>query len=108
MTYNCFGYFELCDKLFSGVPLTDNHMNEATKQICSYILKASGAKNMLKLGVGIRTKRLSESDKIIRQRLVYIKGSRAGQELQIHEIENLGHFLRGGNYADYYKREDMK
>ena len=108
MTYNCFGYFELCNKLFSGVPLTDNHMNEATKQICSYILKAGGAKNMLKLGVGIRTRRLSESDKIIRQRLVYTKGSRAGQELEIHEIKKLGHFLRDGNYADYYKREDMK
>lgn len=108
MVYNCFGYFELCDKLFLGVPLTNNHMNEATKQICSYILKTGGAKNMLKLGVGIHTRRLSESDKIIRQRLVYTKGSRAGQELQIHEIKNLGHFLRGGNYADYYKREDMK
>ena len=108
MVYNCFGYTQLCNKLFFGVPLTDDHMNEATKQICSYILKAGGAKNMLKLGVGIRTRRLSESDKIIRQRLVYTKGSRAGQELQIHEIENLGHFLRGGNYADYYEREDMK
>ena len=48
MVYNCFGYFELCNKLFSGVPLTDDHMNEATKQICSYILKAGGAKKYAK------------------------------------------------------------
>ena len=106
MVYNCFGYTQLCNKLFSGVLLTDEHMNEATKQICSYILKAGGAKNMLKLGVGIHTRRLSESDKIIRQRLVYTKGSRAGQELQIHEIKNLGHFLRGGKYANYYERTE--
>ena len=108
MRYNYFGYFELCEKLFTGVPLTDNHMNEATKQICSYILKAGGAKNMLKLGIGIHTKRLSETDKIIRQWLIYTKGGRAGQELQIHEIKNLGHFLRDGKYANYYEREDMK
>lgn len=101
MTCNYFEYREMMDKLFYGVPLTDNHLNEATEIIRQYLVNG-GAGNILKeLGIGIRivTKEyVLLPPEIIWRRFVWIHGERKGEELDRNEIEGLGMFLKYGAF----------
>lgn len=103
MTCNYFEYREMMDKLFYGVPLTDNRLNEATEIIRQYLVNG-GAGNILKeLGVGIRivTKEcILLQPEIIRKRFVWIHGERKGEELDICEIVGIGMFLKHGAFYE--------
>lgn len=107
MTCNYFEYRKMMDKLFYGVPLTDNRLNEATEIIRQYLVNG-GAGNILKeLGVGIRivTKEcMLLPSEIVRKRFVWLKGERKGEELDRSEIECIGMFLKHGAF---YEKSDM-
>lgn len=107
MTCDYFEYRRMMDKLFYGIPLTDNRLNEATEIIRQYLVKG-GAGNILKeLGVGIRivTKEcVFLPPEIIRKRFVWLKGQRKGEELDRSEIESIGMFLKHGAI---YRRCDV-
>lgn len=96
-----FEYRNLTEKLFYGVPLTDNHMNAATEQILSYLLDGGSAQICKELGIGIRIvekEALMLSKELLSKRFIWLSGSRKGEELTIHEIEGIGMFLKHGAF----------
>ena len=102
-------YNKLTDKLFYGVLLTDNHLNNAMETIKNYLLEGAEGYILNYLGICYRTvERISsvnpEDSEVIKRCFVYIRGDRKGEELSLREVENIGLFLRGGGwYDDYYK-----
>lgn len=96
MKANAYEYLKMTDKMFYGVALTDEHMNNAVENIRKYLV-ASGALEIVdRLGIGMR---IEERDgKVVRRRMIYLSGENRGKELSIHEMQNIGMFLRGGAY----------
>ena len=105
MTCDYFKYRKMKDKLFYGVALTDGHLNNATEIIIQYLVDG-GAGNILNmLGIGIRvvTKEgVLLPPEIIRNRFVWLKRERKGEELDRSEIENIGMFLKHGAMYEVY------
>lgn len=54
MTCNYFEYRDMTEKLFFGVPLTQEHLNNATEEIRRYIVDGGAGDVMLSLGIGIK------------------------------------------------------
>ena len=54
MTCNYFEYRDLTEKLFFGVALTQEHLNNATEEIRRYIVDGGAGDVMLSLGIGIK------------------------------------------------------
>ena len=107
MTCNYIEYQKLMDKLFYGVLLTDEHLNNAAEQIRRYILEGGAAELMAELQIGLRLH--IENDKIIRRRICFIGGENEGRELTIEEIRNLGFLFKGSRfYEDFIKNRKCK
>lgn len=100
MTCNYFEYKNMTERLFYGVPLTNNHLNDATEQIRLYLTKGGAGDVMKKLGIGIRIKEkqyiFPELNEIVERRFVFIDGENKGRELTIDEIVAIGLFLKHG------------
>ena len=101
MTCNYFEYRDMTEKLFYGVALTDEHLNNATEQIRRYIVDGGAAPIMEALGFGIRVVEkqhplFPELNEVIERRFVYINGKNKGRKLDKHEIMNIGFFLKWG------------
>ncbi len=100
MKCNAFEYEKLCNRLYNGVALTDEHLTEAAKQIREYILDGGGLDVVKSLQIGLRVLSKKEGDKetIEGIRLYFVGGENAGCELTIQEIKNIGMFFRDGTY----------
>ena len=97
MTCNCCDYQKMIDKLFYGVALTDEHMNNAMNTIKNYLVNGEALKVLKSLSIG--WKELYQGQKLIKQRFYFYGGNLQGRDLDIKHLEALGHFLRGG-YCD--------
>ena len=95
MTCNYFEYKDMMGKLFYGVALTDDHLNNATEKIRQYLLNG-GAGNVIKsLGIGIKVvtkEAMLLPCEVVSRRFVWLEGERKGKELDKNEIENIGMF----------------
>lgn len=109
MKCNKVEYNKLTDKLFYGVLLTENHLNNAMETIKNYLFEGGEGYILDYLGICYRTvERISsenpEDNEVIKKCFVYIRGDHKGEELTFREVEKFGHFLIGGGwYDDYYK-----
>lgn len=101
MTCNYFEYREMMDKMFYGVALTDNHLNNVTEQIRQYLVNGGAGDIMKSLGIGIKviTKEtvLLPTETIYR-RFVWLNGEHKDKELYRNEIESIGMFLKHGAF----------
>lgn len=98
-------YQELMDKLYLGVALTDNQLNNATATIRVFLVDGGAGEIMQMLGIGIKTvarKSVLLDEDLIYIRFIWLKGPKKGEELVIHEIRNIGMFLK---YGPFYGRE---
>ena len=94
---NYFEYRDLTEKCFYGVPLTEEHLNNATEELRQYLING-GAGNIADfLQIGIKEV-INYPDKLISRRFIWTEGTRKGQELTIREIESIGWFLPGGAF----------
>ena len=106
---NIVEYNKLTDKLFYGVLLTENHLNNAMETIKNYLFEGGEGYILNYLGICYRTvERISsvnpEDNEVIKKCFVYFRGDRKGEELTLREVENIGFFLIGGGwYDEYYK-----
>ena len=98
MVANYYDYQKLCDKLYYGVLLTDEHLNAAAEQIRRYIVDGGATDIVSALGIGLRL-HIDANGEIIRRRIYYTGGENKGRELTISEIMNIGFFLRGGGFT---------
>lgn len=101
MTCNYFKYKEMTEKAFYGVALTDDHMNNITEQIRQYLVSGGAGNIISALGIGIKvvTKKLILlPEEVVYRRFVWISGERKGTELERHEIEAIGMFLKDGAF----------
>lgn len=102
MTCNYFTYKDMIHELFYEVPLTDIHMNNAIETLRQYIVNGGAVDVANALGIGVQEmiiRRTEQSpEEVIRRRFVFISGERKGAELSIHEIEDIGLFLKHGPY----------
>lgn len=101
MTCTYLEYQELIDKLYLGVGLTDSHLNNATETIRMYLVDGGAGEIMQMLGIGIKTvarKSVLLDEDVIYIRFIWLKGSKKGEELAIHEIRNIGMFLKCGPF----------
>lgn len=90
-------YHDFAEKLFFGVALTNEHMNEATIKIANYLCSNGAFEIVNALGIGIVEFRTGE--KVTRRRICY---KLSGKELTVTEIMNIGLFLPyGANYGRY-------
>ena len=94
MSINYYRYHELTEKLFYGVPLTDEHLNEAHEQIAKY-LADGGAKPITDALGLVFIERVYGDGKLITRRICY---KVSGRELTPVEIGNIGLFLPYGSH----------
>lgn len=111
MTCNYFDYQDMTDKMFYGVALTDNHLNNATEQIVRYLVEGGAGNTVKALGIGIKIEErqhpmFPELNKVIKKRLVFIDGERKGEELTINEVQNIGMFLKYGAFYGKFVKEN--
>jgi hypothetical protein len=109
MTCNYFDYKDMTDKMFYGVALTDNHLNNATEQIRKYLVNGGAGDVVKALGIGIKVEErqfqlFPELNEIIKRRFVFVDGENKGRELTINEIQGIGMFLK---YGAFYGRIKM-
>ena len=101
MKCSYFEYQDMVNKLFYGVALTDNHLNNATEQIRWYLVNGGAGEvmQMLHIGIKVVTKEVALLGKeIVSQRFIWLDGERKGKELLINEICNIGMFLKYGAF----------
>ena len=101
MTCNYFEYRDMVDKLFYGVALTDNHLNNATEQIRKYLVNGGAGEVVQMLHIGIKVvsrESLLLGKEIMCVRFVWLDGERKGEELSVNEICNIGMFLKHGAF----------
>ena len=101
MRCNYFEYQDMVNKLFYGVVLTDNHLNNATEQIRRYLVNGGAGEvvQMLHIGIKVVTKEAMLLGKeIVSQRFIWLDGERMGEELSVNEICNIGMFLKHGAF----------
>ena len=91
MKANYTEYMKLFNKLYVGVPLTDDRLSDNALQIASYLRDGGASDIMKKVYIGLRHHR--ENDRPIKTELVYIDGEYAGRALNLREIENIGILL---------------
>lgn len=99
MTCNYFEYIEMMDKLFHGVALTDNYLNNVTEKIGQYLINGGAGNVMKSLGIGIRVvtkESVLLPTEIVSRRFIWLDGERKGEELHRNEIESIGMFLKYG------------
>ena len=67
-----------------------------------YFIKGGAVRVLKSLGIGLRIrercKENSTETTLIDERFIFMNGEREGDELRIHEIENIGLFLKYGPY----------
>lgn len=97
MKCNAFEYEKMCNRLFYGVALTDEHLTEAAKEIRDYILDGDALPIMNALEIGLRIKE-NPPGIIAGMWFQYIGGANAGRLLTVDEVKNIGLFFRGGAY----------
>jgi hypothetical protein len=102
MNCNYFDYKDMTDRMFYGVALTSEHLTKCTEAIRQYLVDGGAGFVAGRLGIGIRTIEkqfyMSECNKHISTRFIWLKGERKGEELTINEISNIGMFLKHGAY----------
>lgn len=103
MKCNYVEYMDLTEKLFYGVPLTDNQLNNAAEKIRQYIVNGGAGEVVKSLGIGFRIvekqfQAFPELNEVVKKRFVFIDGERKGEELTINEMRSIGMFLRGGAF----------
>ena len=103
MKCNYVEYMDLTEKLFYGVPLTDNQLNNATEKIRQYLVDGGAGEVVKSLGIGFRIvekqfQAFPELNEIVKKRFVFIDGERKGEELTINEIRGIGMFLKYGAF----------
>lgn len=101
MTCNYFEYRKMTDKMFYGVPLTDDHLNTITEQIRQYLVNGGAGSVMVALGIGFKITTKKEvllPDEIVYRRFIWLDGERKGEELYRNEIESIGMFLKYGPF----------
>lgn len=103
MKCNYFEYMELTEKLFYGVALTDNQLNNAAEKIKQYLVDGGAGEVVKSLGIGFRIVEkqfnvFPELNEVIRKRFVFVEGERKGEELTINEIRSIGMFLKHGAF----------
>ena len=117
MECNYSEYQKLVHRLFYGVALTDNHMNQAIEQVRMYLVNGGGAEVMNSLGIGLKVvtqqfEAFPGLDKEIKRCFVFLSGENKGRELTVREIETMGMFLKGGPFygcmlvKPFYSKED--
>ena len=101
MTCNYFEYRDMTEKLFFGVPLTQEHLNRATEEIRRYIVDGGAGDVMLSLGIGIKVitkEAVLLPSEVVYRRFIWLEGERKGKELDRNEIEGIGMFLKHGAF----------
>ena len=102
MTCNYFDYRDMTDKMFYGVALTDNYLNNVSVQIKRYLQDGGAGDTLAKLGIGFRIVEkqfvFPELNETISQKFVWLNGERKGEELTIDEIKGIGMFLKHGAF----------
>ena len=99
MTCNYFEYREMMDKMFYGVALTDNHLNNVTEQIRQYLVNGGAGNIVVALGIGIKVitkEAVLLPSEVVYRRFIWLEGERKGEELDRNEIEGIGMFLKHG------------
>ena len=99
MTCNYFDYRDMTNKMFYGVGLADNHLNKVTEQIRQYLVNGGAGAIIKALNIGVRVitkKGLLLPEEVVKCRFIWLDGERAGEELTITEIINIGVFLKHG------------
>jgi len=107
MTCTYFEYREMTEKLFFGVALTDNHLNNATEQIRQYLVNGGAGDVINALGIGIKVVTKSAAllpEEIVSRRFIWLNGERKGAELDRYEIMNIGMFLKHGAFYGKYNK----
>lgn len=94
---------DLTEKLFYGVPLTDNQLNNATEKIRQYLVNGGAGEVVKSLGIGFRIvekqfQAFPELNEVVKKRFVFVDGERKGEELTINEIRSIGMFLKYGAF----------
>lgn len=93
----------MTDRLFSGIALTDKHINNAIAEIHRYFLDGGAAAVMNALGIGLQIREKThamfpELNEVISRRFIYLAGERIGEELTTNEVCALGLFLKHGPF----------
>ena len=103
MKCNYVEYMDLTEKLFYGVPFTDNQLNNATEKIRQYLVNGGAGEVVRSLGIGFRIvekqfQAFPELNEVVKKRFVFVDGERKGEELNINEIRSIGMFLKCGAF----------
>lgn len=91
MKANYTDYMKLFNKLYVGIPLSDERLSDNALQIFNYLRDGGASDIMNMVHVGIRQH--IEEGKPIKAELLYIGGEYAGKALSLREIENIGILL---------------
>ena len=100
-------YFEfekLFNKLFFGVALTDEHLNNTTEQIRRYLVNGGAGEVVKMLHVGIKVVSKESfllGEEIVSRRFVWLAGDQKGEELTVNEIFCIGMYLK---YGPFYNK----
>lgn len=101
ITCNYFEYMDMTEKMFFGVPLTDEHLNNVTEKIRQYLINGGTGNIVEALNIGIRIvtkKTVLLPEEVVRRRFIWLDGERKGEELSINEIQAIGMFLKHGPF----------
>ena len=108
MTANYFEYREMTEKIFYGIQLTDNHLNHSTEKLRQYLVNGGAGEILQKLNIGIKVitkEALLLPKETIYERFVWLDGNKKGEELDRHEIEGIGLFLKHGAYENFFNHK---
>lgn len=103
MKCNYFEYMDMTEKLFYGVPLTNNQFNNVAEKIRQYLVDGGAGEVVKSLGIGFKIvekqfQTFPELNEVVKKRFVFIDGERKGEELTINEIRSIGMFLKNGAF----------
>lgn len=90
---NYYEYHDMTEKMFFGVALTDEHLNNITLQIAKYI--SDGNAQPITDALGLCVIERKRDGRVWYRRICY---RLTGQELTPKEIMNIGLFLPHGAY----------
>lgn len=108
MTCNYFDYMKLTDKLFYGVALTDEHLNNATEIIRQYLVNGGAYEIVESLGIGLYIYEVTTPKyRMIKKRFVFTKDEVFCKELTTEEIRGIGHFLKYGIFYGKYSNNSI-
>ena len=105
MIANYFEYREMTEKIFYGIPLTDNHLNHSIEKLRQYLVNGDAGEILQKLNIGIKVitkEALLLPKETIYERFVWLDGDKKGKELDRNEIEASGMFLKNGAYETFF------